>query len=367
MSERLTRLRAASKAHELDACLINEANNRRYLSGFTGSNGWLFITADSATLITDGRYIEQAGRECPGFAVIKIARGEDVEGFRRLLEPFLHKRVALESDQVTLEQWRRWFQPLEVDWAFTTGLVAGLRSQKEAGELAAIQAAAQLADATMAYAYTVAKPGMTEAELAWRLEVYLHEHGAHGPAFEIIVASGPNSALPHARPTERPIEAGEPLTIDLGARLPNGYHSDLTRTFCLGQPTSDTFHAVYQAVAAAHRHAAAHLRPGLIGAEADRLARAVIEQAGFGDKFVHSLGHGVGLAVHEQPSLGPQSQDVLQVGNVVTVEPGIYLPGWGGVRIEDLFFIRADGAQWLSHAQEIAVQHHDARTDHFHD
>ena len=109
MSERLTRLRAASKAHELDACLINEANNRRYLSGFTGSNGWLFITADSATLITDGRYIEQAGRECPGFAVIKIARGEDVEGFRRLLEPFLHKRVALESDQVTLEQWRRWF------------------------------------------------------------------------------------------------------------------------------------------------------------------------------------------------------------------------------------------------------------------
>lgn len=355
MSDSLARLRAALTANELDACLINEAANRRYLSGFSGSNGWLFITADSATLITDGRYIEQAQQECPGFAVLKLARGQDVEGFRRLLEPFRHKRVALESDHITLEQWRRWFQPLDVDWAFTTGLVEGLRAQKEAGELAAIQEAAQLADATMAYAYTVAQPGMSEAELAWRLEVYLREHGAHAVTFEIIVASGPNSALPHARPTERLIEAGEPLTLDLGARLPNGYHSDLTRTFCLGQPANETYHAVYQAVAAAHQHAAAHLRPGLTGHEADRLARDVIEQAGFGERFVHSLGHGVGLAVHEKPGLGPQSQDVIQVGNVVTVEPGIYLPGWGGVRIEDLFFMRADGAQWLSHVQQLAV------------
>ena len=146
-------------------------------------------------------------------------------------------------------------------------------------------------------AYTVAQPGMSEAELAWRLEVYLRQHGARAVAFEIIVASGPNSALPHARPTERPIEAGEPLTIDLGARLPNGYHSDLTRTFCLGQPASETFHTVYQAVAAAHQQAATHLRPGLTGAEADRLARDVIEQAGFGDKFVPSFGHGVGLSL----------------------------------------------------------------------
>jgi len=355
MSDRLARMRAALTAHELDACLISEAANRRYLSGFSGSNGWLFITADAATLITDGRYIEQASRECPAFAVLKIARGEDAEGFRRLLEPLRRKRIALESEQVTLEQWRRWFQPLEMDWAFTTGLVEGLRAQKEAGELAAIQEAAQLADAAMAYAYTVAQPGMSEVELAWRLEVYLREHGARAVAFEIIVASGPNSALPHARPTERPIEPGEPLTIDLGARLPNGYHSDLTRTFCLGQPASETFHTVYQAVAAAHQQAATHLRPGLTGAEADRLARDVIEQAGFGDKFVHSLGHGVGLAVHEKPSLGPQSQDVIQAGNVVTVEPGIYLPGWGGVRIEDLFFIRPGGAQWLSHVSEMAV------------
>ncbi len=353
--DRLERLRAELAGRHWDACLVGEAANRRYLSGFTGSNGWLFISAERAVLITDGRYTEQAAHECPGFEVVTVARGEDAAGFQRLLQPFEKQRVALEADQVTMDQWRRWFQPLGVEWAFTTGLVAGLRAQKEAAELAEIEAAAQVADAAMTFAYATARVGMSEAELAWQLEVYLRQHGARAVAFEIITASGPNSALPHARPSDRLIEAGEPLTIDLGARLPSGYHSDLTRTFCLDQPASETFRSVYWTTLAAHQHAAAHLRPGLTGAEADRLARAIIAEAGFGERFMHSLGHGVGLAVHEKPSLAPLSNDIVQVGNVVTIEPGIYLPGWGGVRIEDLFLVRAEGAKRLSHARTFPV------------
>ncbi len=353
MNTRLARLRAVLSDRQLDAIWVGSAANRRYLSGFSGSAGWLYVSASAASLLTDGRYTGQAGQQAPDFTVVRVTRGSEVAAFNEAMRP--GQRVALEATHITLDQWQRWFQPMEVEWVFTTGLVEELRAQKDASELAAIEAAAQLTDQTMAYAYTVARPGMSEQELAWMLEVYLREHGAQGVAFEFIVASGPNSALPHARPTDRLLHAGEPITIDMGARLPNGYHSDLTRTFCLGEPADERFRTVYATVLAAQHAGLAALRPGLAGRAADEAARQVIENAGYGEYFSHSLGHGVGLEVHEMPALAPSSQDTLATNAVVTVEPGIYLPGWGGVRIEDLVVITPDGCRLLSHAAELPV------------
>ncbi len=355
MNLRLERLRSLLVDRQLDGLWIGSAANRRYLSGFTGSAGWLYVGATSAFLLTDGRYVEQARSQAPDFTTVYVARGSEVAAFQEAMQPTPGQRVGLEAAHVTLDQWQRWFEPTKVAWTFTASLVEGLRSQKDAAELAAIEAAAQLADQTMAYAYTVTRPGMTEQALAWMLEVYLREHGAQGVAFEFIIASGPNSALPHARPTDRVIQAGEPITFDMGARLANGYHSDLTRTFCLGQPADARFHEVYATVLAAHHAGLAALRPGLTGRAADEEARRVIDEAGYGTYFSHSLGHGVGLEVHEMPGLGPSSQDTLAVDAVVTVEPGIYIPGWGGVRIEDLVLITPDGCRLLSHAAELPV------------
>ncbi len=352
---RLEHVRAAMAEQHLDALWIGSAANRRYLSGFTGSAGWLFVSTASAVLLTDGRYVAQAGSQAPDFSVELVTRSQEMAAFKQTMEASSGRRIGLEASHVTLDQWRRWFEPIDADWAFTTGLVEGLRCQKDATELAAIETAAQVADLTMAYAYSVARPGLSEQELAWMLEVYLREHGAQGVAFEFIIASGPNSALPHARPGDRLIQAGEPITIDLGARLPNGYHSDLTRTFCLGEPADDRFRDVYTTVRAAHHAALAALQPGLHGRAADDVARQVIANAGYGEYFSHSLGHGVGLEVHEMPALAPSSQDTLPVNAVVTVEPGIYIPGWGGVRIEDLALITPDGCRLLSHAAELPV------------
>lgn len=352
---RLERLRSELLDRQLDAMWIGSPANRRYLSGFTGSAGWLYVSAAAACLLTDGRYVEQATQQAPDFAVVRVARGSEMAAFQETMQARAGQRVALEAAHITVDQWQRWFQPIEVDWVMSTGLVEGLRSQKDATELAAIEMAAQLADQTMAYAYTVARPGLSEQELAWMLEVYLREHGAQGVAFEFIVASGPNSALPHARPTDRLIQAGEPITIDMGARLANGYHSDLTRTFCLGEPTDKRFREVYATVLAAHHAGLAALQPGLSGRAADEAARKVIDNAGYGSYFSHSLGHGVGLEVHEMPGLGPSSQDILPVDAVVTVEPGIYISGWGGVRIEDLVLITPTGCRLLSHAAELPV------------
>lgn len=355
MNLRLERLRAALRERHLDAMWIGSPANRRYLSGFSGSAGWLYVSAAAAYLLTDGRYVEQARSQAPDFATVFMARSHEPSAFSETMQPAVGQRVALEAAHVTLDQWQRWFEPIEVTWTFSTGLVEGLRSQKEAAEIAAIEVAAHLADQTMAYAYSVARPGLSEQELAWMLEVYLREHGAEGVAFEFIVASGPNSALPHAHPTERLLQAGEPVTIDMGARLADGYHSDLTRTFCLGEPVDARFREVYATVLAAHHAGLAVLRPGLPGRSADEAARRVIDDAGYGTYFSHSLGHGVGLEVHELPTLGPSSQDTLPVDAVVTVEPGIYIPGWGGVRIEDLVLVTPDGCRLLSHAAELPV------------
>ena len=227
---------------------------------------------------------------------------------------------------------------LDLELIPTTGLVEHLRSIKEPGELELIVKAVELVDAAFEKAQSIIHPGMIEREAAWEMEKFLRQKGSEGIPFEIIVASGPNSALPHAKPTERIIHSGEPVLIDMGARI-SGYCSDFSRTLCLGKDlkaASYQLSAIYDIVLEAQLTAIGKIESGIGGAEADHLARAIIEQAGYGNDFGHGLGHGVGLAVHESPTLGPNSSDLLTDGMVFTIEPGIYINGWGGVRIEDM-------------------------------
>jgi Xaa-Pro aminopeptidase len=332
----------------LDGAFISRPENRRYLSGFTGSAGWLLITQDEAMLITDFRYWEQAQLEAPQFELIRLTdRMDDLmpDLVRRLGE----RRIGFEATHITVDEHQRWMADTgPVTWVPEKDLVEPLRAVKDEGEIEAIRRAAELTDAALAYGLSQVRPGMRERELAWILERYIREHGAEAVAFEIIVAGGPNGARPHAHASDDPLPAGQPIVIDMGAKI-DGYCSDLTRTVCLGEPADpNTFWTVYNTVRAAQQAALERIHPGMTGTEADAIAREIITQAGYADAFGHSLGHGVGLAVHEGPRLSRFYEDRLEPGMVVTIEPGVYLTGWGGIRIEDLAVVREDGLEVLS-------------------
>jgi Xaa-Pro aminopeptidase len=229
-------------------------------------------------------------------------------------------------------------------------LVENIRAVKDENELIKIKNAIALADEALAHIVGFIEPSMTEKEVAWELEVFMRTHGAEKLAFDLIVGSGPNGAMPHATVSERVIQAGEPIVMDLGAVI-DGYHSDLTRTICAGRP-NDRFKEIYDIVLEAQLTAEQNIRPGMQGKQADDVARQVIEKADYGKEFGHGLGHGVGLAVHEKPGVGRLSEDVLEPGMVFTIEPGIYLPGWGGVRIEDIVVMGKDGVEVLTQASK---------------
>jgi Xaa-Pro aminopeptidase len=348
MSSRLDTLRAKLTNLSLDAILINQPENRRYLSGFTGSAGVLIVSAGQALLATDFRYYDQVRQQAPGFELAEVGN-EFGQQLPELLKRVGAHRVGFESGFVSVAQHTAWVKAAtDVEWVPTEDLVEDMRAVKDSAELAAVRAAVNLADQALAAVAGRLQPGLTERQVAWELEAYLRTHGADDVAFDPIVASGPNGALPHLRPTDRRIQAGEPIVIDIGAQL-DGYHSDMTRTLYLGQP-DDRFREIYNLVLQAQLAAERGLRAGMGGREADALARSVIEAGGYGDQFGHGLGHGVGLAVHEKPRLGKTSEDVLQPDMLVTVEPGIYLPGWGGVRIEDIVRVTPDGAVVLTGA-----------------
>ncbi|MBI4199829.1 MAG: aminopeptidase P family protein [Chloroflexi bacterium] len=360
MGRRLGALRAALKDRKLDALLVSNPENRRYLSGFTGSAGFLFVTPEEAVLATDFRYVEQAGRQALAFRVLRTAAGYD--WFPRLVAEARAQRVGFEGDAVTVALHGQLRKALPkaasvdrggVRLVATTGMVEGLRALKDPEELRLLQRAIDIADQAMDRVVPAIRPGDTEAQVAWRLEVAMRELGAEGPSFDTIVASGPNGALPHHRAGDRAIQEGEPVVVDMGARY-QGYCSDLTRTFVVG-PVDETFRRIYTTVLRAQEAALAQVRPGMTGAEADGLARKVIEEAGHGDHFGHSLGHGVGLAVHEHPRVGPNAPEPLRAGSVFTVEPGIYLSGWGGVRIEDVVLLGARVARPLSKAKKLGL------------
>jgi Xaa-Pro aminopeptidase len=299
--------------------------------------------------------VEQAGRQAPEFRVVRI--GGSADWFPQLVAELGVGRLGFESDDMTVDSHQRMTRALRdgatsggrrSSMVATAGLTEEVRAFKDASEVALIQRAIDISDQAMNAVAPTIEAGQTEADVAWRLERTMRELGADSLAFDIIVGSGPNGALPHHRAGERVIQEGEPIVIDMGARY-QGYNSDLTRTVVVGEP-DETLRRVYDTVLGAQLTAIATVQPGMTGVDADGLARKVIEDASYGDSFGHSLGHGVGLAVHEYPRVGPGAQGVLKEGMVFTIEPGIYIPGWGGVRIEDVVVLEKTGARTLSSA-----------------
>ena len=349
--DRIARLRSQMLELEVDGFLVSAPENRRYLSGFTGSTGYLLITGSDAILATDFRYIEQAEAESPPYRVHRTRGG--TPWLPDMLSELGVSTFAIEADHMTVAAHSAMATALEesenasdVQIENTSGVVAGVRAVKDASELAVIQKAVEIADLAMASVASRIEPGMTEAQIAWDLEMEMRRLGAESAAFDIIVGAGPNGALPHHRADESVVRQGDPIVIDMGAGY-EGYNSDLTRTFYAGRP-DDEFLAIYSIVLQAQETAIREVRPGMTGQEVDEIARAVIEEAGYGEEFGHGLGHGVGLAVHERPMVVPTSEDVIEDGMVFTVEPGIYISGWGGVRIEDIVVMENGRARILT-------------------
>ncbi|MEW6387512.1 MAG: aminopeptidase P family protein [Thermodesulfobacteriota bacterium] len=356
---RLSALREILVAHDLEALLVTGPENRRYLSGFTAreellneSCGMLLISRASAWLLTDFRYQEWARQEAPDFQV-EIYQGSPAASLAALLLPQNIRRLGFEAPYFTYRQYQRFLQESaesgwNIDWLPQEGLVEKLREVKTPGEVAAMRRALTLTEGVFLEVAGMLAPGLTERQVAWEIEKRLRRAEAEGPAFNPIVAAGPNSARPHHRPGDYPLKAGEPIIIDLGGRQ-EGYCADMTRTLIIGPP-GDRFREIYSLVRQAQRRAEEGIRAGMSSLEADALAREVISQAGYGENFGHSLGHGVGLAVHEAPNLSPYKDRAtpLQAGSICTIEPGIYLPGWGGVRLENMALIHPNHAEILN-------------------
>lgn len=350
--ERLRRLHASIAETGPDGLFVSQPENRRYLSGFTGSAGWLLISGQRAILATDFRYVEQAKGESPDFEVIEVKQ-EPHDWLPGLVSDLGWRKLGFEANSISYQGYCKLSEAIKttqigLELVPITGMIEQLRSIKEPEELTLIEQAVAVADAALERAKAIIRPPMTEKQIAWEIEKILREKGSEGVAFEIIVASGPNSALPHARPTDKAICPGEPVLIDMGARI-GGYCSDLSRTLFVGKPTK-TFQEIYNVVLKAQATATEGIGSGMAASEADQLARRVIEQAAYGHAFGHGLGHGVGLAVHESPRLGVSSSDSLANGMVFTIEPGIYLAGQGGVRIEDMVVLQNGKARVLTKA-----------------
>lgn len=340
-------VRAVLKERELDALLVTAAPNIRYLSGFSGSAGMLLVTHDDAILVTDFRYASQAPQEVGDAARTLIERTSVWDRLGRELAALSVARLGVEGAYLTLRDARRLAELGRFSIEQVEDAVEALRASKSAGEVAAIVRAVEVAQGALAAVLPAVHPGDRELDVAARLEAALRQRGSEWHPFPTIVASGPRAALPHARSTEREIAPGDWLLLDFGAQV-DGYCADLTRTIVVGRRADSRQRDVYETVRRAQARAIGGIRQGMTGRDADALARDVIAGHGFGEAFGHSLGHGLGLEVHEAPRLSPTADEPLPAGAVVTVEPGIYLPGWGGVRLEDDVHLGPDGPVCLS-------------------
>jgi Xaa-Pro aminopeptidase len=353
MNQRMQRLIETLDQHELDGLLIASPENRRYLSGFSGSAGVLIITPQVARLATDFRYYEQVREQAPDFELVEAPQRMEQVLAREIADLGL-KRVGFESAALTYETYESWRKAMPAsELVPTTGLVEGLRAIKDEGELAAIIEAVRVADEAIEHLMDTIRPGMTERQVAWELEVHMRTHGAEALAFTTIVAAGPHGAMSHAVVTDRPIRRGEPVVIDMGARV-DGYCSDITRSFCIGE-ADERYLSVWHTVLEAQQAAERQIRAGMTGIQADAIARDLIYGAGYEGQFGHGLGHGVGLAIHEEPRASMVYPGELPAGMVLTVEPGIYIPGWGGIRIEDMVVVGATGCRILTRARKEPV------------
>jgi Xaa-Pro aminopeptidase len=346
--EHLSRLEAlrARLPESVEAHLVSNPSHIFYLSGFTGSAGLLLISRTEAILFSDFRYRLQAAEQAPDYEFVEIAKAlvktaGQVAASRGL------RHISFDPTHLTCQAQSHFAEGAgEAEVTPGEGLVEALRLVKSPEEIACMRAAAALADRALAHMVSLLRPGVTEREVALAGEFLMRREGAQAAAFDMIVASGPHAALPHAETTDRPLQPGDLVVIDMGARV-QGYCSDMTRTFCLG-PASSEAKGIYDLVYRAQRAALAQVRVGAVCGELDAIARTLITEAGHGDDFGHGLGHGVGIDVHEGPRLGRDVETVLEAGHVVTVEPGVYLAGIGGVRLEDLVAVGVDGVEVLT-------------------
>ncbi|WYP25223.1 Xaa-Pro peptidase family protein [Alkalihalobacillus sp. FSL W8-0930] len=338
---RLEAIRSELKEHGIDGLLIMSPYNRRYVSGFTGSAGVILLTGTEALFITDFRYVEQAKEQAKGFTIVQH-KAAILEEVGKQASKLKVKKLGFEQSYVTYEQHQQLQAAVEsIECVPVSGLVEGVRMIKDESEIQLIQDAADIADAAFTHITTFIRPGLTEIEVSNELEFFMRKQGAQSSSFDTIVASGYRSALPHGVASGKLIESGELVTLDYGAYY-NGYCSDITRTLAVGE-VNEELTTIYQTVLEAQLRGMNGIKAGITGKQADALTRDYITEKGYGEYFGHSTGHGLGMEVHEGPGLSFKSDTILKPGMVVTVEPGIYIQGVGGTRIEDDILITAGG------------------------
>jgi Xaa-Pro aminopeptidase len=362
MNSRLDKLRVKFDELGIDGMIVSHNADQRYLTGFSGHADFdsvILISKHDARVVTDFRYWEAAERDAPALKLSKTERGkvELPQAIAEFAQQNDLRMLGFEAQHVTVYRFREWQKALRKAGAKlkpTADVIKLLRASKDQDEIEKIRAAVKLTDDAFSHFLKNVRVGMTEKQAAWIIETYMREHGAERLAFDPIIASGPNAALPHAEPTDRQLQEGEPITIDIGAQV-NGYNSDMTRTLTLGHAT-EKFNEIYRTVLKAQLAVEKKARVGMTGKQVDKLARRIIDKAGYEKEFGHGLGHGVGRVVHEFPRAGKTfKKDTIEPNMVLTVEPGIYLAGWGGVRIEDLVVFRESGIEVLTQSSKEPV------------
>ncbi|MBN2284527.1 MAG: aminopeptidase P family protein [Deltaproteobacteria bacterium] len=344
-SERISRVRQGLQDMQLEGVLFVHMPNIRYLTGFTGSEGALLVTGGAVVLLVDGRYTTQAREEVTSCGIREFS--DPVAGITDAVRKERLSSLGFEATVLSYDTYRRLAENLNgVRLHPLSGEPAAIRSRKDSGEVTAMKRAAAIAASSLTGIIDMIRPGAVERDIAFALESAMRDEGSEKPAFETIVASGEHAAMPHARPGSRKIEKGDFVVIDYGA-VSDGYNSDETCTFMVGEPTTRQ-RKVYRIVKEAHDRAIEAVKAGASCSEIDGRARSVIEKAGYGGYFSHGTGHGVGLEVHEPPRVSSRSTEVLETGMVVTVEPGIYIPGTFGIRIEDMVLVGESGGEILT-------------------
>ncbi|EQB35993.1 peptidase M24 [Virgibacillus sp. CM-4] len=345
--EKLTKLRNALESNHVDGILITSAINRHYITGFTGTAGVVIISSSDARFVTDFRYTEQASEQAKGFQVVEHKQGIDLEIQDQLQEMGI-TRLGFEKDHVTYRQYEQFKSVFDAELVPVSGIVESLRLIKTSDELDIMKKAAKIADDAFDHIQHYIKPGVSEIDISNELEFFMRKQGATSSSFDIIVASGERSALPHGVASDKKIQTGELVTLDYGA-LYQGYCSDTTRTVAVGE-ISEELTKIYNTVLEAQLRGVNYIKPGVTGKEVDAVTRDYIKENGYGDYFGHSTGHGLGLEVHEGPALSFRNDQNLEAGMVVTVEPGIYVPAVGGCRIEDDIVVTETGSERLTHS-----------------
>lgn len=348
LNERLDRLRLEMDKEHLDAFLVTKAENIFYLSGFSGgADAQLVITADQQYIITDSRYYEQTARECPDWILLK-KQGDGWDILRDLSGSF--DRLAFEAHAVTVDYFEKMQAELSVSLLAKSALIESLRIVKDEQELNCLRQAARMGDLAFSQILSEIKAGMTEQYVAARIAFLLRELGCRKESFDTIAVSGPNAALPHGQPSSRVLSLGDMLTLDFGGFY-QGYAGDMTRTIGIGEATP-RFRDTYLRLLEAQQLGLSSVKAGVSGKEVDAAVRKCLRKWDLDAYFGHGLGHGVGLEIHEEPRLSPYSDLILEANMVVTVEPGVYIPGWGGIRIEDTVIVQSHGCEVITHSDK---------------